>query len=65
VRIGDKIYEAEGPFVSRFLLDMGDYKAKVNGAYLSFLSTNGKGDLRVYKLKIVSVHQTTKEPELR
>jgi hypothetical protein len=57
VQIGDKIYEAEAPLVSHFLLEIGDYKAKVQGAYLTLLSTNAKGDLKAYKLKIVGVHQ--------
>ena len=59
IQIGEKIYEAESPY----LLDIGDYKAKLHGSYLRLLSVNKKGDLRAYNLRIVAVHQAAKDPE--
>jgi hypothetical protein len=61
VQIGDKTYEAASPY----LLDLGDYKARIHGSYLKLLSTNAKGDLRAYNLKIVGVHLAAKDNEPR
>lgn len=56
VQIGDKTYEAASPY----LLDLGDYKARLHGSYLRLLSTDAKG-FRAYNLKILGVHLAAKD----
>jgi hypothetical protein len=53
VQIADKIYETVTPY----LVQLGNYKANLHGNYLRLLTTNEKGSLRAYNLKIIGIHE--------